>query len=117
MIADLAEYYNIYDYSSYKLMFVATLVANLREDARVMMKVNKLKVSTEKLILAKLVDNTNLILWSKTKDAEKGKNRPKSLLESLLKDNNNNEEKFTSSKDFEKRRQKLIKEIKGGING
>lgn len=59
---------------------VADLAANLPDDAaswRSIEERNRWSVSAH--LLATVVDQLNLLLWSKTKDGEKGRNRPSSI--------------------------------------
>lgn len=77
------------------------------------MQINSMSVTAEVLFLAKLIDNTNLLLWAKTKDAEKNRNRPKSILEKLMntKDKKEKTEVYTSGKEFEERRKEILRNI------
>lgn len=96
MVCDLAETYHIYDYRGYPLKLVGTLVFGLRDNSRIKMKISKEKLTLEQKLLARQADDLNFIAWSKTKDAQSGKNRPKSILQALLGDDE--EEKLNSYK-------------------
>ena len=113
LICDLAETYNIYDYKQLPLTKVAVFSLGLREKSRIMMRLSEQKVSLETLVLAGISDKLGLLLWSKTKDGEKGRNKPKSLVESMqsIKPQEKEELSFYSGEDFEKAR----KEIIGGV--
>lgn len=71
------------------------------------------------LLLASIFDNTALLLWAQTKDGEKGRNRPKSLLASFLNENKGNKgiKTYESGEDFEKDRQRILEKIKRSENG
>lgn len=84
MICDLAETYHIFNYKEYPPLLVGTLVYGLKDDSRTKMLLSGAKVSIDRLIQARIADELAFISWSKTKDAQKGKNRPKSIIESLL---------------------------------
>ena len=43
------------------------------------MKANGVKAGTETLLLADVLDGVRYLLWAKTKDAERGANKPKSI--------------------------------------
>ena len=61
-----------------------------------------------------MVDRMGLLVWMKTKDATKNKNRPKSILEAMLKHDEPEEKKaetFDSGADFEAARKKLLKGV------
>ena len=107
LVCDLAETYQIYDYRSYPVGLIATLAAGLRDDSRIKMKLNDMQVSPEILLLTAIFDRLNLIVWSKTKDAEKGRNRPQSVLKGLIKQESN-VTAYASGEDFIKARNKLI---------
>lgn len=72
-----------------------------------MMELSGIKYTEQELVQAKMADCLALLLWSKTKDAERGRNKPKLLIEEML---GNKEEKqfehdvFDSSEDFWKAR-------------
>lgn len=84
VICDLAEYYHIYDYRGLLPNTVATLVFGLRADSRTKMKLSGQKITLEQMLMAMQVDTLQLLLWTKTKDGQKNRNRPKSLLNKLL---------------------------------
>lgn len=111
LICDFAETYHIYDYRGLPLQLAATLAIGLRDNARIKMRMGEIKAAPDILMLAAIVDQLNILIWSKTKDGEKGRNRPKSILENFTKDNA--ETAFLSGEDFEKARKELLK--KGGV--
>lgn len=77
------------------------------------MKINSQNVSLNTLLLASIVDRLTYILWSKTKDGEKNRNRPKSLVDILNKAPKEKEEQvFMTGEEFEKMREKIL--AKGG---
>ena len=107
LICDLAETYHIYNYRQLPPSMVAIFSIGLRDDSRIKMKLSGAKVPPDILLLAGIIDRLNLLLWTKTKDAEKGLNRPKSILSDLY-HKENDVSAFTSGKEFEKERQRLI---------
>lgn len=96
MICDLAETYHILNYKELSPDLVATLVLGLRDNSRVKMNISESKLTFEQMLLASAVDNLNFLAWTKTKDAQKNMNRPKSVLEKIL-----NEEQKVEYKAFE----------------
>lgn len=118
LICDLAETYQIYDYKQLPLLKVAVFSCGLREDSRIKMKMSNQTVSFETLLLAGISDKLSVLLWTKTKDAEKGKNLPKMIMDELLpykKEMSTADTSiFDSSEDFERRRNELIKQFDGG---
>ena len=111
LICDLAETYNIYEFEKFPLIKIAIFAKGLREDSRIKMQMSKSKFNVKESLLAGILDRLTLILYSKTKDAEKGKNYPKLLLDDAEK--KEDLQGFMSSKDFEKMREMIIK---GGVN-
>lgn len=113
LICDLLETYNIDDYKQLPLTKVAVFSCGLKESSRIMMRINSQKVPLETLVLASISDKLANLLWSKTKDGEKGRNKPKLLVESIqgVKQQENDEVSFNSGEDFEKARKDII----GGV--
>ena len=107
LICDLAETYNIYDYKRLPLTTVAAFSAGLRDDSRIKMKLSGAQAPADVLLLAMAVDRLSFLVWAQTKDAEKGRNRPKSILESFN-EKENNASVFDSGEDFIKERERLI---------
>ena len=108
LICDLAETYNILDYKKLALNKLAILACGLRDDSRIKLKMSDNILSPNQLLLAGIQDRLSLLVYSKTKDVEKGINYPKLILDSL----ENNISGFTSGEDFMKERERIMKEGK-----
>lgn len=109
LICDLAETYQIYNYRSLPCRLVATFSCGLRENARIKLKINKMKVDTDTLLLALAVDRLSMLTYFKTKDAEKGINKPTLIAPSFMDTEDSKEIKgFDSAEDFENERLKII---------
>lgn len=111
LICDLAETYQIYDYRQLSPMRVAVFSCGLRDDSRIKMNASSQIVSMDTLLLAGISDRLSTLLWFKTEDGQKDKNRPASLIDMLT--NKKSETKrdvviFNSGEDFNKTRNKLI---------
>lgn len=107
LICDLAETYQIYNYRQLPPATVAIFCIGLRDDSRIKIKLSGAKVSPEILLLSGIVDRLNLLLWTKTEDAKKGLNKPRSILGELY--NRESEvSAFISGKEFEEERQRII---------
>ena len=104
LICDLAEVYQVHDMRAYSCNHIATLAKGLRDNSRIKMKATGLGVDIERLLLAHLADSAAKIWWSKTKDAEKGRNQPKSFVRLLTEkiDESKKVKPFMSSTDFDK---------------
>lgn len=101
LICDFAETYHIYSIYDMPCAFVATLANGLREDSRIKMKANNLRIDIKTILLAHLVDNTAINVWMKSEDAQHNRNRPKSIVGLLLHHEIEDETmKFESGEDF-----------------
>ena len=83
LICDFAETYHILDWRTLPLNTAAALSVGLRENSRVKMKIAGVEAGQDTLLLAAIVDRLSLLWWAKTKDAESGRNKPKSIFEQL----------------------------------
>lgn len=104
LICDMAETYGIYDWRALPLETAAALASGLREDSRIKRKIAGMPVDTMTLLTAMIVDRLSLLVWSKTTDAEKGENRPGSIVEKILsldKKEENEVEGFQTPEDFQ----------------
>lgn len=111
LICDLAEVYHIFDYKQLPASRVAVFSLGLRDSSRIKLKMTNNSFDFETMMLAGVLDKVNLIFWSKTKDAEKNKNRPLSIVEMLTgkqPNDKSNVVSFKSGKDFEAERNKLL---------
>lgn len=107
---DLAEVYHIYEMRELPLHKVALFSCGLGEDSRIMRKLNNIDYKLDTLLLASILDRTTMNVYMNTKDAEKRRNKPKSVLESLLY-KEKEEDKVMSFKDgqsFEIMRQRIL---------
>ncbi|MDK6371997.1 MULTISPECIES: DUF5361 domain-containing protein [Aerococcus] len=94
---------------------MAVFVAGLPEESRIVKKLSGQKLSYDSLLLTSIFDQINLLLWSKTKDGQKGKNRPDSLTKEITgKKEESKVTAFTSGEDFKAAREKMIKELERG---
>lgn len=114
LICDLAETYNIYDYKQLSPQKIAVFSIGLRENSRIKMKLAGQSAPLETLLLAGIQDRLSISLWFKTKDGQKGKNKPKMVVDILNKPVEKPKRKmqFNSGEEFEKYRQQLFR--KGG---
>ncbi len=98
---DLAETYRIYNYRNYPPTYIATLAAGLRDNARIKLKMNDMAYPLETMLMVSAVDKLSLLLWAKTKDGASGRNRPKMLIDTLLKNTDQDLVSFETSEEFE----------------
>lgn len=84
----------------------------LRHNSRVMMAIANLTVPQDIALTAVIADYLALIVWSKTKDGEKGVRKPKSIYEALIKQEKNDDViAYETPEEFLKAREKII----GGV--
>lgn len=102
MICDLAETYHILNYRELPPLLVATLCMGLRDNSRVKMDIAGTKISLEQHLLARITDELAFQSWAKTKDGQKNRNRPTSVLKTLLEDKKEETETFLTSEEFDK---------------
>lgn len=117
LICDLAEVYHVYDIKSLPLRTVATLAAGLGYNSRIMRKLSGQSYSVETLLTAAMLDKLAFLVYMHTEDAHNGKNPPKSILSTLIGENDEDGteiETFTSAEAFETARAELLSEIKDG---
>ena len=110
LICDLAETYQIFDYTKLPVTQVAVLSVGLRDNSRIKMKMNNMRHSLDTMLLAAGVDRMSLLLWAKTEDGAKGRNKPKSVFEQLIETKKDEDiVSFNSPEEFEKEWARLAK--------
>lgn len=115
LICDLAEVYHVLDYRQLPPLTLATLAAGLGENSRVAMVRLGLPVRMETLLLATVADRLGLLLWAKTADGQKNRNRPPQLVSLLMKKEEDQALRgYRSGEAFEKAKQQLLD---GGDHG
>ena len=102
LICDLAETYHIYDYRSLPVTLAATLSAGLRDNSRIKMIAAGAPATQETILLAAIADRVEMFRYGFSKDAEKGKNKPASILETMFGTEKKSEiRSFANPKEFE----------------
>lgn len=100
MICDFAQYYHILDYKGLSPKLAAVLVVGLPNDSRVKMSVSESKISTIEMLMARIIDELTFQSWAQTKDGQRNRNRPESLLKALTEDKEDEFESFATPEDF-----------------
>ena len=101
LVCDLAETYQVHEMHDYSVEHIATLAYGLRDDSLIKQRLSGTKIDIKTTLLARIADNTALNLWMKTKDGQKGVNRPKSVLEIISgKDKQHELKGFNSGSEF-----------------
>lgn len=117
LICDLAETYHIYDYEKLLPNMVAAFCIGLKDDSRIKMHIANQRITLNQKLLARIADELTFIAWSKTVDGQKNRNRPKSILESLLNPEQEKETENTSyatGADFMEAWQKITEDKNNG---
>lgn len=110
LICDLAETYGIYNYRELPVTMIGTLAVGLSDKSRIKRAMSKMPVDMDTLLLAVIADKLSFIAWTKTRDAEKGKNKPPSIASKLLgeKEIKTDVMAFDSPEEFERARQRIL---------
>jgi len=109
LICDLAETYHIYDHRQLPASKVAVFSLGLRDNSRIKKKISNQPIDFDRLLLAGISDKLSYLLWSKTKDGAKGRNKPKSILEMLTEPKKqSNQLAFHSGEEFEQMRARIL---------
>lgn len=111
LLCDLAEYYSVYSFQQLPLSTIAILASGLPVDSRIMRKFSKAKVTLTEQLLAALLDDFNMYIYSMSKDAKKGKNKPKSIVDTILHAEEIQKEKpktYRTTDDFEKAKARIL---------
>lgn len=117
LICDFAEEYNVYDWRSLNVKYASILASGLRDNSRIKMKMGGIKYPLETLLMASMVDRLSYLLWAKTKDGQKGKNKPKSIYEELCGLNVKKKDTYKTFKsvdEFNKYRNKILERTDNG---
>lgn len=101
LICDMASEYGILDYESLKPSLLATLTVGLPRSSRVKMKMSGQKLTIDQTLLALILDDFNLLLWSRSK---RHGSKPKSAYKLLTEEPKPKDElmKFKDVESFEK---------------
>ena len=111
LACDFAETYHIYDFRQLPATRAAVLACGLRDNSRIKMKLSGVKLPLDTMILAMIYDATKIIAWQRTKDAERGRNPPKSFLNGLLEADKPKEIMgFNTPDEFRAWRESMLKE-------
>ena len=115
-ICDMAETYHIYDWRSLPASLASTLAAGLRENSRIKMKIAGVMVDPELLLMARVVDNTALLLCQNARSMGIDMEIPMSVAWELLhatdpeKPEKKEYRSFDSGEDFMKWRASMLTE-------
>lgn len=105
LICDFAQFYHVYDIETLRPSVAAALAMGLPEESRTKKKIAGVNATLDQLLMAMILDDLNLLLWTKQK--HKG-SKPKRVYQILTKPKEKKEElmAFRSPGDYEKWRQR-----------
>ena len=104
---DFLEFYRILDYRELPARRAALFACGLPERSRIMMELAGSPVSMDTLLLATIADCLKILVWQQTEDGHKGRNQPKSILDTLT--GRKTEEKgFDTAEEFEAWRRSML---------
>ena len=112
LVCDFAETYHVLDLYALPVEKAATLAAGLRSNSRIRTKMSGIEEPLDTFLLASAVDAMRLSVWAQTKDASKGRNRPKSLAEEMI----HRDKKvvgYKSASEFDKMRERILRSKHG----
>lgn len=79
-------------------------------DSRTKLKLSGRRYPTDTLMLAAMLDALNLLVWQNTKDAQKGKGKPKSVYEAMTQTPPKEAvQSFADAESFEAYRQRILR--------
>jgi len=110
LVCDFAETYHILDWRALSPMMAAKLAFGLSENSRIKRAMTGQQVSLTDTMLAAIFDKVNWLAWAQTRDGQKGRNRPKSILAEIVGSGKSESATmvFNSGEEFDAYRQKLI---------
>lgn len=112
LICDFAETYHILNMWAHPVPLVATLACGLGDNSRIRRKMSGMKTDMQTFLIASAVDRLSLLVWTKTEDATKGRNRPDMIAKTLIE--RDDDPASLSIEEFERFREM---NFKGGEHG
>ena len=92
---DFAEIYHVLDADALPPRLFATLALGLPDESRFKRALSGSRAGGRDLLLAAAVDRLSTLVWFQTKDGQKGRNRPKSIVESMTRKEEEKEQVFS----------------------
>lgn len=113
LFCDMMEAYHV-DYTELPPSKAAILAWGLSPDSRIKKRLSDGTADINTLLLAAAVDRLSFLAWAKTKDAEKGRNRPESILGLIQGKKDNDTTAFVSGEEYEEARRRIIESRENG---
>ena len=84
----MAQEYGVNDMQALPISTLATLAVGLGINSRTKMAAANMTVPIDTMLLACIVDRLSILIWQRTKDGAKNKNRPKMIADALVQSGN-----------------------------
>ena len=81
---DFAQVYHILDFRRLPLRTAAVFAQGLPGDSRIMRKLSGARYGVDTALLAQIADAAALLVWMRSKDGQRGVNRPRSVFDLLF---------------------------------
>lgn len=81
---DFLETYHILDYRELPARQAALFACGLPERSRIMRALSGTPVGLQEMLLAVIADAVKLLVWQNTEDGLKGRNQPRSIVDTLV---------------------------------
>lgn len=111
LFCDFVETYGIIGYRELEAATAARLAAGLRSDSRIKSKAIGMEQPIDTYLSAAQLDALRLILWTKTKDAEKNRNKPKPITDILMNKKDQELKGSESIEDFRAARESILRGV------
>lgn len=115
LVCDMAETYHIFDYRALPLFLAARLACGLRENSRSKMRLAGNRIELRDALLAVILDRVGFLAWAQTRDGQRNRNRPASILDRLMHEPDERETPvvYAGGEEFEKARKQILQRILG----
>lgn len=115
LVCDMAETYHIFDYRALPLFLAARLACGLRENSRSKMRLAGNRIELRDALLAAILDRVGFLAWAQTRDGQRNRNRPASILDRLMHEPDERETPvvYAGGEEFEKARKQILQRILG----
>lgn len=116
LICDFAETYHVYDWRTLPVRTAATLACGLRDDSRIKLLISGTRYKTDTMLLAGIADRLSILAWQGTKDGQKGRNRPRMLIDEMTKKKQRENISYSTPEEYLAAREKIVERINNGGN-
>lgn len=116
LICDFAETYHVFDWRTIPIRTAATLACGLRDDSRIKMLISGSRYKTDTMLLAGIADRLSILAWQRTKDGQKGRNKPRMLIDEMTKKKQRENISYSTPEEYLAAREKIVERINNGGN-